>query len=592
MGDVEVVHRAQRRLAAELKEADTYAIPLAHPKRRGFFRHFATPRRDWVYQKIMAPANRTLIKMMGRGVMIDQKVLSELEVELPKEIREKRNELRHIGSGTIDQWCKYKESVDPNKGTDKAWEFDLEKKDQLRAILFGDPTYETLPKMLDLPVQRITKQGRKLYGEEAHRWHAKIHATLIAARRPGERIIDIDGPEVRKELRKYASVDKFTLNKLAVDFPDVRPLQEYRKVHKLYGTYVRPLRNFKSAIDKRPRTERPHLCPDGCIHAQFMLTGTRGGRLSCRDPNLQQLPKEGTVKQMYISRFGRAGCLYGSDFSQIELRLLAAASGDPAMVEAYHNGIDLHTLTTSRIFKTPYEHFSKDYMKRLEQQKRGDEAKELSLKRDIGKTVNFLTGYGGGALGLQTVLANKKIYRPVEECEEIIDLFFDSYPAVRDLLAFYKDFIAANQCAVSLFGRVRQFEEVTSEDSQIRSKALRAGCNHLIQSTASDMLLICLSVIEDLMRDEGLDSRLILTVHDSLVIDALLDELDAIHSIVMDVLNNMPEVFKAVLGDDYDTSWMIVPFAGDSQVGYNYHHMKAVGEGKVDWKTVLGDRSK
>jgi DNA polymerase-1 len=325
-----------------------------------------------------------------------------------------------------------------------------------------------------------------------------------------------------------------------------------------------------------------------------MLTGTRGGRLSCQEPNLQQLPKKGyeefNVKEMYVSRFGPLGCLYGADFSQIELRIMAALSGDKSMVDAYHNDIDLHTLTASRLFFLPYETFSKEHTRFLEEHGKNEEAKALRLKRDIAKTCNFLTGYGGGAFGLQTVLANQQVYWQIEECEKLIRLFFDSYPSVRDLLSYYKRFIQDNSVAVSIFGRVRVFEEAQSDDPEIASKAMRAGCNHLIQSTASDMLLMCLVIIEQLMRDAGLDSILISTVHDSLVVDALRSELPQVHEIVSTVLNNMPEFFVKYLGDDYDTSWMIVPFAGDSSVGFNMADMRDTGS-HPDWDRLLSDKA-
>jgi DNA polymerase-1 len=378
---------------------------------------------------------------------------------------------------------------------------------------------------------------------------------------------------------------------LSVNSVQVRPLQDYRKIFKLYSTYVRPLRNLTTAgIDKNERTQDQHLCRDSRIHASFLLTGTRGGRLSCRNPNLQQLPREGDVKSMFVSRFtkqGRKGCLYQGDLSQIELRLLAAGCGDPSMVQAYFDDIDLHTLTTSRIFKIPYEHFSKDYMKSLQEKGRDKEAKQLNEKRQIGKTVNFLTGYGGGAFGLQTTLAARSIYLPIEECETIIESFFDSYPSLKRHLQHYKHFIQETGVAVSILGRVRIFEEVFSEDKEAISKALRAGCNHLIQSTASDMMLIALVAIENLMREAGLESILVSTVHDSLLIDAIQEELPKIHEIVTMVLNNFDKVLPAYFGDDYDTSWMIVPFAGDCEIGLNYLDSKQIPKSNIDWDVLL-----
>jgi len=594
MGDVEVCARARDVLEAKMADAKTYQIPIAHVTKRGFFRHFEPPPRAWLYRKIMAPASQVLMKIMGRGMNIDGAVLEKLEVLMPQGIQNTIDRMKAVKNpkgGTIQDWIKV---MKQSEGQD--WELDLEKKAHLRDVLF---------KVLGLRVQRLTKTGRKRYGEEEIGWRDRIR--LVKRQETPEGDLDA---AVEAELLKYAALDKFTLNKLAVDHEEVRPLQDYRKIYKLYNTYVRPLRNyFSEGLDKKERTKISHLCgrwagmlePDTkqqhwesvswLIHAWFMLTGTRGGRLSCRDPNLQQLPKKPfedyNVKEMYISRFGRAGCLYGADFSQIELRIMAAVSGDQSMVDAYWNGIDLHTLTASRLFKLPYETFSKEHMRDLNAAGHVKEAKELALKRDIAKTCNFLTGYGGGAFGLQTVLANNQIYWQLEECERLIRLFFDSYPAVRDLLSYYKRFIQANNVAVSIFGRIRVFEEAQSGDTEIASKAMRAGCNHLIQSTASDMMLICLVVIEQLMRDEGLESILCSTVHDSLVIDALRSELPKVHEIVDDVLNHMPEYFKAYLGQDYDTSWMIVPFAGDSDVGWNYADMRGVPKENIDWDRLL-----
>jgi len=392
---------------------------------------------------------------------------------------------------------------------------------------------------------------------------------------------------VNQALVPYAAVDKFTLNKLTVQFEHLRPLRNYRKLFKLYSTYIRPLQNIKTEVDKKARKADAHLCFDGCIHASFLMTGTRGGRLSCKDPNLQQLPRDGVVKALFTSRFGARGCVFNADLSQIELRLLAAISGDPTMVKAYHDNVDLHTLTASRIFEMQYDEFSKEHMKKLQDSGKDDIAKELDTKRNIAKTCNFLTGYGGGAFGLQNVLAMKDIDKPLEECEQIIELFFDSYPSVRRLLSNYKSFIEKEALAVSMFGRVRLFDEIRGEDREARSKALRAGCNHLIQSTASDMMLTALFCIEQLMRDAGLESLLVSTVHDSLLIDTVRAELPQVYQIVTDVLNNFPTVFDQLFGSEFDQSWMILPFTGDAEIGIDYLKMKKVQGDNPDWDKLL-----
>lgn len=566
MGDVEATYGSFESLSEKLANSRVYKIPLSNPERPGSFRYYQPPSRDWVYKNIVSPASQTLIKMMARGMFIDQKELAEQEEDYPNKVADAKEKLRSVDP-VIERWCltkaqeaKKAAQQNPNEPVD-TWELDLENKGQLKELLFD---------VLQCPIQRLTKNGRKIYGDNPEDWAGIPYS----------------------EKRLYAAVDKFTLNKLAVDHPNLRPLQEYRKVFKLYGTYVRPMRNMMAQhLDKKERVKEPHLSIDSCIHAGFLLTGTRSGRLSSRDPNLQQLPNEGLVKRLFASRFGDRGCIYAADLSQIELRLMAAACGDKSMVEAYLNDVDIHSLTASKITwqdgkKIPYEHFTKKYMEKLQHEKKSDEAKQLELKRKIAKTVNFLTGYGGGAFGLQNVLANAEVYMDIEECELIIASFFDAYPILKKFLGVYKSFIEDHGVAVSMFGRVRHFEEVYSDDPKLRSQALRAGCNHLIQSTASDTMLICLIAIEALMRDADLKSLLVSTVHDSLVIDSVREELDQVHAIVNGVMNNIPAVVESML-PGYDSSWMIVPLAGDSEVGLNYLETNKISGDNPDWDELL-----
>ncbi len=561
MGDVEVAYQTRDKLVAKLDNSKVYDIPLSDPKNPGRFRWYKTPNRAWVYENVMSPASRMLTKVMGRGMFVDRKELLAQEESFPEKVFKAKEDLKGVDARILS-WVEQKMQEDPE------WEFDLENKTLLKDLMFN---------LLKLPIQRLTKGGKKLFGETEDEWESNQIT-----------------PEQRYD---FAAIDKFTLNKLAVDHPEIRPLQGYRKTFKVYSTYVRPVRNlYTEGIDKKKRSKESHLGIDSCIHAQFKLTGTRGGRLSCSEPNLQQLPSDSIVKKMFTSRFGARGCMYTADLSQIELRLLAAACGDPAMVKAYFDNVDLHSLTTSKIFKLPYEVFSKKHMEELQNKGHAEEAKKLDLKRRIGKTVNFLTGYGGGSFGLQTTLANSQIYLSLEECDDIIESFFDAYPTLRKFLGYYKRFISDTGVAVSIFGRVRIFEEVFSEDAEAISKALRAGSNHLIQSTASDMMLVCLTVIENLMREYGLESVLVSTVHDSLLIDDVRNELDTIHEIVDGVLNNIPDVLKMVFGQDYDDSWMLVPFAGDSECGINYYSQKKIQPGlkvgEIDWQELLAPEHK
>jgi len=580
MGDVETTYRTYEVLEKKLASTDQYSIPLALPGSPNKFRLFTPPKRDFVYEKIMSPAATTLTRMMSRGMYVDQSLESNgktkvqrVAVDMDSAIFKAQNAFL-VQAGQIAGLNK--QYVCEQLGLADFMDLDLDSKTHLHKLFFS-------PECLNLPVYRLTKKGRQLYGETREDWQSKI-VTDELTKNPRLDRVEL-GKKLEARLAEYAAIDKFTLNQLAVKHDAVKPLLEYRKLFKLKTAYLNPL----MPIQKKGKVS--HLARDGCVHASFLLTGTRGGRLSCRDPNLQQLPRDGAIKELYTSRFGKRGCMYQADLSQIELRLMAAACGDPTMVKAYFDDVDLHSLTASRIFNIPYEHFTKEHMKRLQDNHEDQQAKELDLNRTTAKTVNFLTGYGGGAFGLQNVLAMKGIFREIEYCERIIELFFESYPALLKLLQYYKRFILDNLCAVTIFGRVRFFEEAASEDGEIRSKALRAGCNHLIQSTASDMMLIALFVIEQNMREAGLESLLVSTVHDSLVIDTVREELDTVHDIVYSVLNNFPTVLQAVLGDDYDTSWMLVPFAGDCDVGNDYLHMRKVPKKNVDWDKLLDDKA-
>jgi len=175
----------------------------------------------------------------------------------------------------------------------------------------------------------------------------------------------------------------------------------------------------------------------------------------------------------------------------------------------------------------------------------------------------------------------------MEECEDIVESFFDGYPSLRRHIGLYKDFIIKHGLAVSIFGRVRYFDEVFGDDREARAKALRSGYNHLVQSTASDLMLICLAVLDQLMLDAGLESRLVSTVHDSLVVDAVRSELPKIHELCHGVLNNVPDVLKAALGEDYDTSWMVVGIEGDFEVGRNYLDQNKIVGLDPDWDKLL-----
>ncbi len=577
LGDVEATYTCWQELRQRLDDTKVHPFPLADPRTPGRFRDFTPPNRAWVYDHIMAPAAKLLMKVMGRGMFVSLKTLKHLEHDYPKQLDEARKKIANSNSRVIE-WCRVQKAAE---GPD--WELDLESKSQLREVLFNQ---------MGLDIQRLTLTGRRFYGEEPAEWDRHIAARFATLQGWDHLPAEERAQRIKDEKLSFAALDKFTLNKLAVDHEEVRPLQDYRRVFKMYTAYVNPMRaehlrlDLPLDFDEMLIDRDPHL--GGLIHPQLLQTSTRSGRLAAKQPNTQQLPRKGDVKKMFTSRFGARGCLLSADCSQIELRLLAAASGDPTMLKAYADGQDLHTLTASRLFGMPYETFSKEHIEWLQQKGRDKEAKDIVEKRTCGKQSNFITGYGGGAFGLQTTLAGQySIYKTLEFCESIIDRFFDSYPMVRRHIQVYKRFICETGRAVSIFGRVRLFEEVYGDDDEARAKAMRAGYNHLIQSTAADMLLVAMIAIEEMMRERDLESILCSTVHDSLLADCVRAELPVVHEIIDLVMNNFKSLLLSMFGDDYDTSWMTLEFAGDQECGTSYGALRTVPKANIDWDKLL-----
>ena len=360
MGDVESAYGCWNGLTQKLKDCNVYRMPMAHPTERGRFRLYQPISRYDVYHHTVSPAARVLIKFMGRGMHVDVEELARQEDLFPKQIREVRKKLREVDP-VVENWCVQEKNLDP------AWDLDLENKTHLRTVLFT---------LLNMPVKALTDGGRKKFGDDP-----SILTTLP-----------------KDQLMQYAAIDKFTLNSLAAEHEKIRPLLEYRKTFKQWSAYIRPMRNaFAEGIDKKKRDKDPHLARDGRVHGRFIIPGTRSGRLSSAEPNLQQLSSKGLVKRIYTSRFGSRGCIYQGDLSQIELRLIAAACGDEAMVNAYRNNIDLHALTHSKIFNRNYEECLKEYVLAMQEKGQHDLAKKLEMERKLAKCVDpeTLTVFNG-----------------------------------------------------------------------------------------------------------------------------------------------------------------------------------------------------
>lgn len=298
--------------------------------------------------------------------------------------------------------------------------------------------------------------------------------------------------------------DEDTLSALAPLHPIVADILAYRENMKLKSTY----------LDALPK----YICPrDGRIHTQFhqMLTAT--GRLASQDPNLQNIPVRTEQGRLIRTAFVPASGEYtmlSADYSQIELRIMAALSGDPAMCEAFKEGRDIHTETAAKVYGIPREQVD-------------------ATMRRAAKMVNFGIIYGISAFGL-----SQRLGCPRSEAATLIENYFIQFPVVK---SFMEDLVhKAEQAgyAETLLGRRRMIPEINSANKTIKSAAERTAINTPIQGTAADMIKIAMIHADQLL--EGTKSRLILQIHDELLVDLHKEETDLIPKIEEAMISALP----------------------------------------------------
>lgn len=300
------------------------------------------------------------------------------------------------------------------------------------------------------------------------------------------------------------------LEKLAPDYPLVSKILEYRQLTKLKSTYADGLANY--------------IRKDGRIHSSFHQTITATGRLSSTDPNLQNIPIRMELGRQIRKVFTpKEGCvLIDADYSQIELRVLAHMSGDENLIHAYREAQDIHKMTASQVFHVPFDQVT-------------------SLQRRNAKAVNFGIVYGISSFGLSQDLSISK-----KEAAQYIDSYFETYPGIKEFLdRLVKD--AKEQGYVStMFGRKRPVPELSSSNFMQRSFGERVAMNSPIQGTAADIIKIAMIRVNDALKEQGLRSRLILQVHDELLVEAYEDEAGQVEAILKKEMETAAELSVAL----------------------------------------------
>ena len=314
------------------------------------------------------------------------------------------------------------------------------------------------------------------------------------------------------------------LEKLASDYPVVSLILEYRQLTKLKSTYADGLANY--------------IQEDGRIHGKFNQTITATGRISSTEPNLQNIPVRmelgRLIRKVFIPEEGYV--FVDADYSQIELRILAHCSGDEQLIQAYKEARDIHRMTASQVFHIPFEEVT-------------------DLQRRNAKAVNFGIVYGISSFGLSEDLSITR-----KEAAQYIENYFNTYPGIK---TFLDDAVAGAKdqgYVTTLFGRRRPVPELSSSNFMRRAFGERVAMNSPIQGTAADIMKIAMIGVNRRLKEANLKSRLVLQVHDELLIEAHQEETDLVQDILADEMQNAAK--------------LLVPLDVDMHVGKNWYEAK------------------
>ncbi len=331
-------------------------------------------------------------------------------------------------------------------------------------------------------VGRISELERSVYRQ------AGCEFNINSPKQLGEVLFEKMGIQGGKKTKTGYSTAADVLEKLAPEYPIVSDILEYRGLTKLKSTYAEGL---FTCIGK-----------DGRIHSTFNQTITATGRISSTEPNLQNIPMRielgRRIRKVFVPMEGYV--FVDADYSQIELRILAHMSGDEQLIEAYKMDEDIHRITASKVFHTPFEEVT-------------------DLQRRNAKAVNFGIVYGISSFGLSQDLSITR-----KEAADYIEQYFKTYPGVKQ---FLDDMVASARkegYVATMYGRRRPIPELASSNFMQRSFGERVAMNSPIQGTAADIMKIAMIRVWERLHQEGLRSRLILQVHDELLIETLQEE--------------------------------------------------------------------
>ncbi len=354
-------------------------------------------------------------------------------------------------------------------------------------------------------IGELTKQIYGLAGEEFN-----INSPLQL----GNILFEKLGLPAGKKTKRGYSTSADILEKLMDKHPIIPLILEYRTVSKLKSTYVDGLIPLISSTD-------------GKVHAHFNQTVTTTGRISCTEPNLQNIPiRQEMGRKLRKAFIPEENCvLVGADYSQIELRVLAHMSGDEALIESFNNGEDIHRATAARVLGIP-------------------EDKITLEERSRAKAVNFGVIYGMSAFGLSSEL---RITR--KDADEYIKAYFAKHAAVKEFMDEQVKFCKANGYVSTLLGRKRFIKEINASAYMVKQVGERLAMNTPIQGSAADIIKLAMIKVFRALRDQGLRSRLILQVHDELIINTCEEEKEQVEKLLTENMESAYELAVKLKAD-------------------------------------------
>ena len=374
---------------------------------------------------------------------------------------------------------------------------------------------------------KVNEAGLKTYSDELHKELLELNVSIkelagvdfliSSPKQLGEVLFEklklVEKPKKTKT-GQYATGEDILVS-LKGKHEIIDKILDFREIGKLKSTYVDALPELLNAIT-------------GKVHSAFKQDVAATGRLSSTNPNLQNIPirseRGKKIRAMFIPS-DEEHVLLAADYSQIELRIIASVSKDKSMIDAFNAGVDIHTATAAKVF--------------------GIEINEVTREqRSHAKTVNFGIVYGVSAFGLsnQTSLSRK-------ESKELIDSYFESYPGIKSYIDSQVEFAREHGYVETLMGRKRYLKDINSANAVVRGHSERNAMNAPIQGSAADIIKLAMINVHKAMNEKGFKSNMILQVHDELVFDARLDELDALKELIKDKMESAVKLEVPLIAD-------------------------------------------